>query len=138
MQFSLIEMWHSMGILAKIVVFILAFMSVTSLTIMIERWWAFFQSKKQSKRHGAIVSFEMKEGYNAAKKVCESTNLFLLAESLGGVESLIDHVVTMTHSSTPKERQREFGLTPGLIRLSVGIEDVEDLIEDLEKALEKI
>ncbi len=95
-------------------------------------------SKKQSKRHGAIVSFEMKGEYNAAKKVCESTRLFLLAESLGGVESLIDHVITMTHSSIPKERQKEFGLTPGLIRLSVGIENVEDLIADLEQALNKV
>ena len=67
--------------------------------------------------------------------VLTSTKVFSLAESLGGVESLINHPATMTHASIPREERLRNGLSDGLIRLSVGIEDVEDLIEDLEQAI---
>ena len=88
-------------------------------------------------RHfGAMVSFDLVEDqYAAAEKVLSNTHLFTLAESLGGVESLIGHPASMTHASIPKEERLKVGLTDSLIRLSVGVEDVEDLIEDLEKAL---
>jgi len=70
-----------------------------------------------------------------AKRFVEGTRLFALAESLGGVESLIGHPLTMTHASVPPERRARLGITPGLVRLSVGVEDVEDLIADLDRAL---
>ena len=72
-----------------------------------------------------------------AKQVVASTRLFTLAESLGGVESLIGHPATMTHASIPKEVREKTGVTDGLIRLSVGIEDVTDLIADLDQALDQ-
>ena len=72
------------------------------------------------------------------KKVVESVKIFSLAESLGGVESLIGHPVTMTHASVPKEKRLKMGLTDGIVRLSVGVEDVEDLIGDLGHALDQI
>jgi cystathionine beta-lyase/cystathionine gamma-synthase len=70
-----------------------------------------------------------------ARRVVERTRVFALAESLGGVESLIGHPATMTHASVPLELRRKMGLTDSLIRLSVGIEDIEDLVEDLDQAL---
>jgi len=70
-----------------------------------------------------------------AKKVLNNVKIFILAESLGGVESLISHPASMTHATIPKEEREKFGLTDGLVRFSVGIEDVEDLIEDVEKAI---
>ncbi len=86
--------------------------------------------------YGAMVSFDLhKDTLKDATKVLSSTKLFLLAESLGGVESLIGHPATMTHASIPREERLKVGLTDSLIRLSVGVEDVEDLIEDLEQAL---
>ena len=72
------------------------------------------------------------------KKVITSTKIFSLAESLGGVESLCGHPATMTHAAIPKEEREKSGVVDALIRLSVGIEDVEDLIADLSQALEKI
>ncbi len=85
--------------------------------------------------YGAMVSFDLhKDTLEYATKVLSNTKLFLLAESLGGVESLIGHPATMTHASIPREERLKVGLTDSLIRLSVGIEDVEDLIEDLEQA----
>lgn len=85
--------------------------------------------------YGAMVSFDLhKDTLKDATKVMSSTKLFLLAESLGGVESLIGHPATMTHASIPREERLKVGLTDSLIRLSVGVEDVEDLIEDLEQA----
>lgn len=85
--------------------------------------------------YGAMVSFDLhKDSLEHATKVMSNTKLFLLAESLGGVESLIGHPATMTHASIPREERLKVGLTDSLIRLSVGIEDVEDLIEDLEQA----
>ena len=78
------------------------------------------------------------DSLEGAKKVLSGTKLFLLAESLGGVESLIGHPASMTHASIPKDERLKVGLTDSLIRLSVGIEDVDDLIEDLENALRNI
>jgi cystathionine beta-lyase/cystathionine gamma-synthase len=94
-------------------------------------------AKKQMHGFGGMVSFTLKdESVEAAKKVLSSTHLFSLAESLGGVESLINHPASMTHASIPREERIKNGLTDGLIRLSVGIEDAYDLIEDLRKAIE--
>jgi len=82
-----------------------------------------------------MVSFDLqKDNFEDAIKVLSGTRLFTLAESLGGVESLIGHPATMTHASIPREERLKVGLTDSLIRLSVGVEDVEDLIEDLEQA----
>jgi len=93
-------------------------------------------AKKQMNNFGAMVSFDLKHNtFAAAKKILKSTKLFSLAESLGGVESLIGHPATMTHASIPKEERLKVGLTDSLIRLSIGVEDVEDLIGDLDKAL---
>ncbi|MDX1939184.1 MAG: cystathionine gamma-synthase [Saprospiraceae bacterium] len=92
-------------------------------------------AKRQMRHFGAMVSFDLHEdSLEEASKVLSNTKLFLLAESLGGVESLIGHPATMTHASIPREERLKVGLTDSLIRLSVGIEDVEDLIEDLEQA----
>ena len=96
-------------------------------------------AKKQMRDFGAMVSFDLHaNSFEAAEKVLSGTHLFSLAESLGGVESLIGHPASMTHASIPKEERLKVGLTDSLIRLSVGIEDVDDLIADLEMALAKI
>jgi cystathionine gamma-lyase len=96
-------------------------------------------AKKQMRHFGAMVSFDLKGGHLAdATTVLSGTKLFSLAESLGGVESLIGHPASMTHASIPREERLKVGLTDSLIRLSVGIEDVDDLIEDLEMALAKV
>jgi cystathionine beta-lyase/cystathionine gamma-synthase len=93
-------------------------------------------AKKQMKDFGGMISFELKNDcVDEAKRVLSSTHLFSLAESLGGVESLINHPATMTHASIPREERIKNGLTDSLIRLSVGIEDADDLIEDLSKAI---
>jgi len=92
-------------------------------------------AKKQMSGFGGMVSFVVKGGLEAARRVLENTKIFLLAESLGGVESLIEHPAIMTHASIPKERREEIGISDGLIRLSVGIEAYEDLRNDLETAL---
>ena len=77
----------------------------------------------------------MKGGLEPARKLLERVRVFSLAESLGGVESLIEHPAIMTHASVPAEIRKELGIDDGLVRLSVGIEDVEDLLKDLEQAL---
>lgn len=93
-------------------------------------------AKKQMKDFGGMISFELKNDDAAeVKRVLSSTHLFSLAESLGGVESLINHPASMTHASIPKEERIKNGLGEGLIRLSVGIEDADDLVEDLDKAI---
>jgi len=93
-------------------------------------------AKKQMRMFGAMVSFDLVDNSpEAANKVLSGTNLFSLAESLGGVESLIGHPASMTHASIPREERLKVGLTDSLVRLSVGVEDVDDLIEDLKKAL---
>ena len=96
-------------------------------------------AKKQMNNFGGMVSFDLKNNkYSSAKKVLSGTKLFALAESLGGVESLIGHPASMTHASIPKAERMKVGLTDSLIRLSVGVEDVNDLIEDLAKAIAKV
>lgn len=96
-------------------------------------------AKAQMRGFGGMVSFDLKANSEAAAhKVLSGTHYFALAESLGGVESLIGHPASMTHASIPKEDRLKVGLTDSLIRLSVGIEDVEDLIKDLDQALSKI
>jgi cystathionine beta-lyase/cystathionine gamma-synthase len=93
-------------------------------------------AKKQMRDFGAMVSFDLhNDSKEAVDKVLSGTHLFSLAESLGGVESLIGHPASMTHASIPKEERMKVGLTDSLIRLSIGIEDVEDLIADLDAAL---
>ena len=93
-------------------------------------------AKKQMKDFGGMISFELKnDSVEEAKRVLSSTHLFSLAESLGGVESLINHPATMTHASIPREERIKNGLSDSLIRLSVGIEDTDDLIDDLSKAI---
>lgn len=93
-------------------------------------------AKKQMRDFGGMLSFELKDdSIEAAKKVLSSTKLFSLAESLGGVESLINHPASMTHASIPREKRIANGLSDTLIRLSVGVEDADDLIADLDQAL---
>lgn len=93
-------------------------------------------AKKQMRGFGGMISFTLKDdSVEAATKVLSSTKIFSLAESLGGVESLINHPASMTHASIPRERRIANGLSDGLIRLSVGIEDAEDIIEDLAQAI---
>lgn len=91
-------------------------------------------AKRQQTGFGGMVTFETGSLENA-KKVLENVKLCTLAESLGGVESLISHPATMTHASVPAEKRQELGITDGLVRVSVGIEDIEDIISDLDQAL---
>ena len=93
-------------------------------------------AKKQMKKFGGMISFVLADDSQAAAfKVLENLKVFTLAESLGGVESLAGHPASMTHASIPRDQRLEAGLTDSLIRLSVGIEDIEDLIEDLKQAI---
>ncbi|MDR0885277.1 MAG: PLP-dependent aspartate aminotransferase family protein [Clostridiales Family XIII bacterium] len=91
-------------------------------------------NQSQAKNGGAMISFELADGYDAPKFFA-SVNLIALAESLGGVESLACHPASMTHASIPKEIRDKVGITDGLIRLSVGIESVDDLIQDIDQAI---
>ena len=108
-------------------------------------YWCGFQdhpgyaiAKKQMRGFGGMMSFTLKDdSMEAANKVLSSTKLFSLAESLGGVESLIGHPASMTHASIPREARIKNGLVDSLIRLSVGIEDADDLIEDLDNAISR-
>jgi cystathionine beta-lyase/cystathionine gamma-synthase len=93
-------------------------------------------AKKQMRGFGGMISFTLKDdSIDTVKKLLSSTKVFSLAESLGGVESLINHPATMTHASIPREERIKNGLSDSLVRLSVGVEDAEDLIEDLKKAI---
>jgi len=92
-------------------------------------------ARRQMSGFGGMISFEVKGGLEPARRTVERTQLFTLAESLGGVESLIELPAAMTHSSIPAETRRAHGVADGLVRLSVGIEDVADLISDLDRAL---
>ena len=92
--------------------------------------------KKQSDGAGAMISFVLKDKYDY-KKFFENLNLITLAESLGGVESLVCHPATMTHAAIPADIRRKVGIVDELIRFSVGIEEVDDLIADLKQAIEK-
>jgi cystathionine beta-lyase/cystathionine gamma-synthase len=91
-------------------------------------------AKRQMRRFGGMVSFDLAGDLDAAKRFASSTRLFALAESLGGVESLLDHPASMTHGSIPRDERRARGFEDGLLRLSVGLEDTDDLLEDLQSA----
>jgi cystathionine beta-lyase/cystathionine gamma-synthase len=92
-------------------------------------------ARRQMSGFGGMISFEVKGGLEPARRVVERTQLFTLAESLGGVESLIELPAAMTHASIPAETRRAHGVADGLVRVSVGIEDAADLISDLDRAL---
>jgi cystathionine gamma-lyase len=93
---------------------------------------------RQMAAFGGMVSFDLEGDMDAARRFLENTRLFALAESLGGVESLVNHPAVMTHASVPRETREALGVTDTLIRLSVGIEDVDDLIGDVERALSAV
>jgi cystathionine gamma-lyase len=93
-------------------------------------------ARKQMKGFGGMMTFDIKGGLEAARKFLKTVKIFACAESLGGVESLIEHPAIMTHASVPKETREVLGISDGLIRLSVGIEDAQDLVDDLKHALE--
>ena len=92
--------------------------------------------KRQMRGPGAMISFVVKGGLDKARRLLKATKLFACAESLGGVESLIEHPAIMTHASIPKEQREALGIDDGLIRVSVGIEDIDDLCNDLRAALD--
>ncbi len=95
-------------------------------------------AKEQMLGMGGMITFYIKGGLVAARTFLESVNVFALAESLGGVESLIEHPAIMTHASVPPEMRKSLGIDDSLIRLSVGVEDLEDLLQDLKQAFDKI
>ena len=92
-------------------------------------------ASQQMNGFGGIISMNISAGLEKSKSFLEKTTIFSLAESLGGVESLIEHPALMTHASLPKDRREAIGITDGLVRLSVGLESLDDLIEDIEQAL---
>ncbi len=94
-------------------------------------------AQRQATGHGGMISFEIEGGLEEAKRFLESLSVFAVAESLGGVESLIEHPALMTHASVPKGVREQIGLSDSLIRVSVGIEHIEDLIDDFARAFEK-
>jgi len=93
---------------------------------------------KQHKGHGGMITFELEGGFEAGQILMNSVKLSQLAVSLGGVESLIQHPASMTHFSMGKEARALAGITEGLVRFSVGIENVNDIIADIKQALEKL
>lgn len=95
-------------------------------------------AKKQMHGFGGMITFFIKGGLPASRKFLESVNVFTLAESLGGVESLIEHPAIMTHASVPPEQRAKLGIDDCLIRLSVGIEDIDDLLADLKQAFDQV
>lgn len=95
-------------------------------------------AKKQMSGFSGMITFFIKGGLNASRKFLESVQVFALAESLGGVESLIEHPAIMTHASVPAEQRAKLGIDDSLIRLSVGVEDVDDLIGDLKQAFDQV
>ena len=92
-------------------------------------------AKSQMNDFGGMISFTVKGNFDLVKRITSSFKIFTLAESLGGVESLVNHPATMTHASIPKEERDKIGITDNLIRLSVGIEDISDLVDDIEQAI---
>ncbi len=94
--------------------------------------------KRQMRGNGGMLSFQLKGSFNQCKKLLNSLRIFTVAESLGGVESLIEHPASMTHASVPRERRTKLGISDDLIRVSVGIEDVEDLVQDLNRGFKAI
>jgi len=95
-------------------------------------------AKRQMKGFGGVVSFEVKGGTESVNTFLRRLKIFYLAESLGGVTSLAEHPATMSHASMPKDYREKTGITDRLVRLSVGLENIDDLIEDLEQALERL
>lgn len=96
-------------------------------------------AKKQMRGFGGMVSFTLKgDDFEAAMRFATNVEIFTLAESLGGVESLVNHPASMTHASIPKEEREKAGVVDGLLRLSVGVEDIEDLLNDIEQALNHV
>jgi methionine-gamma-lyase len=95
-------------------------------------------AQKQMDGPGAMISFGLKGGFEAGKTMMNSVKLSLLAVSLGGIETLIQHPASMTHSKLSREAKEKAGITDGLVRLAVGIEEVKDIIEDMEQALERV
>ncbi len=93
-------------------------------------------ARRQMSAFGGMVSAVLTGGEARARRILERCQLFTLAESLGGVESLIEHPALMTHASIPREKRALIGIDDGLVRLSVGVEDVNDLIADLQQALQ--
>lgn len=93
-------------------------------------------ARKQMKGFGGMMTFDIKGGLESARTFLKTVKIFACAESLGGVESLIEHPAIMTHASVPKETREQLGISDGLIRLSVGIEDAQDLMDDLKQALD--
>jgi cystathionine gamma-lyase len=93
-------------------------------------------ASRQMQGYGGIISIVLKGGFESARRFCETTRLFTLAESLGGVESLVNHPAVMTHASIPPDRRAVLGISEGLVRLSVGVEDLADLQADLTAALQ--
>jgi len=91
-------------------------------------------ARRQGKGFGAMITFEL-DGYAAVKRFLDSLSVCTLAESLGGVETLISHPATMTHASVPAEERKRIGITDSMVRIAVGIEDAEDLIADLDSGL---
>ena len=94
-------------------------------------------AKRQMRGFGGMLAFEL-GSLEAARRLLNGVRLLALAESLGGVETLISHPATMTHASVPADRRAALGITEGLVRISAGIEDVEDLKEDIAQALDKV
>ena len=94
--------------------------------------------KRQMRGNGGMLSFQLRGGFNQCKKLLESLRLFTVAESLGGVESLIEHPASMTHASVPRERRLKLGISDNLIRVSVGIEDAGDLVQELNRGFRSI
>jgi len=95
-------------------------------------------ARAQMRGFGGMVTIVLKTDLEGTRRFLENTDLFSLAESLGGVESLINHPALMTHASVPKEQREALGVGDSLVRLSVGVEDVRDLIDDLKIAFEAI
>jgi methionine-gamma-lyase len=95
-------------------------------------------AKEQMDGFGGMIAFELKGGFDAGEKLLNNLKLIALGVSLGGVDSLIQHPASMTHSAVPIDERIAGGITDGLVRISVGIEDVEDIIEDLEKGFTKL
>jgi cystathionine gamma-lyase len=95
-------------------------------------------AKQQMTGFGGMITFFIKGGIDASRKFLESVQVFALAESLGGVESLVDHPAIMTHASVPADQRAALGIDDSLIRLSVGVEDIDDLLADLKQAFEKV
>ena len=92
-------------------------------------------AKSQMSDYGGMISFTLKGDFELVKKITSSFKVFTLAESLGGIESLVNHPATMTHASIPKEERDKIGIADNLIRLSVGIEDISDLVDDIKQAI---